>query len=398
MNLYKIGLLIDGTGNYPKEACYLAVEKGRIAGIGRAGDFSQEQVAEAADYSRYTVMPGLIDPHVHLFLEGIPDAKARSLRWKEDKETTLIRAVNNLTKTIRQGVTTVRDLGGPHGINVLLKKVVSQGVTAGPRIVTAGQAISITGGHFHYAGGREADGTDEMVKAVREQAKGGADCIKLMMTGSVNFVRQDAGVVELSLLEAQTAANEARRLNKTVAVHANGNDGVRQALAIGITTLEHGALIDQATLDLIVASGVYWIPTIVPFERMLDYGRNHQTKMLPAHGIETVLTNHQAMIRRAYQAGARIVAGTDAGALGVGHGDMWREICLLSECGLPAGAALYAATGLAAQAIDMAGEIGTVEAGKRADLLVLADNPLADITNIKKVVKIFKDGKEYGHD
>ena len=218
------------------------------------------------------------------------------------------------------------------------------------------------------------------------------------MTGCVNFVRQDAGVVELSLAEAQAATNEARRLQKTIAVHANGNAGVRQALAVGITTLEHGALIDADTNNLIVASGIYWIPTLVPFERMLNYGRGHQTKTLPAEGIENVLLQHKAMIAQAHKAGANIVAGTDAGALGVEHGDLWRELCLLAECGLPSSAVLHAATGLAAQAIGLEQEIGTVEPGKRADLLVLDGNPLADIMNIRKIVQVFKDGKEYVHD
>ncbi|MBP2663896.1 MAG: hutI 2 [Firmicutes bacterium] len=395
MHLFKIGLLIDGTGLTPQESCYLAVENGYIAGIGQADDFAAEQVAAAADYSQYTVMPGLIDPHVHLFLEGISDMKSRTLRWKEDKETTLLRAVNNLARTIRQGVTTVRDLGGPFGINAFLKKAVKQGIVSGPRVLTARQAISITGGHFHYAGGQEADGPEEVVKAVREQVRGGADCIKIMMTGCVNFVRQDAGVVELSLLEAQAAVAEARHLKKRVAVHANGVDGVRQALTVGVSTIEHGALIDEATTDAITDSGVYWIPTLVPFERMLKYGQTHETRTLPARGIETVYRQHQTMVQRAYQAGAKIVAGTDAGALGVGHGDIWRELALLVDCGLPVAAVLHAATGLAAQAVGMEQEIGIVAAGKRADLLVLSGNPLRDINCIKKVVTVFKDGKAY---
>lgn len=392
MKLFKIGLFIDGTGYHSQEACYLAVENGRIVGLGQAGDFAADCVKAAVDYSQYTVMPGLVDPHVHLFLEGISDAKARTLRWKEDKETTLIRAVNNMAQAISQGVTTVRDLGGPYEINTLLKKAVNQGVTAGPRVLTARRAISITGGHFHYAGGREADGPDEMVKAVREQVKGGADCIKIMMTGAVNFVRQDAGIVELSLSEAQTAVNEAQRLKRSVAVHANGISGVRQALTVGVNTLEHGALIDEATVDLITDNKVYWIPTLVPFERMLDYGRYHKTKTMPAGGVETVYLRHKAMVTRAIQFGAKIVAGTDAGALGVEHGDIWRELYLLIECGLAPAAALHAATGLAAQAIGKAEEIGTLTVGKRADMLVLAGNPLTDITFIRKVIKVFKDG------
>ncbi|MDF2569102.1 MAG: hutI 2 [Sporomusa sp.] len=398
MMLIKAGLLIDGTGGPAQAACYLAVKDGFIVGVGQRGDFPSDLEATVVDYSAYTVMPGLIDPHVHLFLEGISDLKTRTLRWKEDKDITLIRAIKNLNLTLKQGVTTVRDLGGPYGINSLLKKAINQGVVAGPRVVTSRQAISITGGHFHYAGGREADGPDEMIKAVREQAKGSADCIKFMMTGCVNFVRQDAGVVELSLIEAQAVVNEARRLKKAVAVHANGVDGVRQALAVGVTTLEHGALIDEPTTDLITKSGVYWIPTLVPFERMLDYGRRHQTKTLPSGGIEAVYLRHKAMVLRAYQAGANIVAGTDAGALGVAHGDMWREINLLVDCGLPPAAALRAATGLAAKAIGLGSEIGTVETGKRADLLVLSGNPLTDIACVRNVVKVLKDGKEYPDD
>ncbi|SDE83219.1 metal-dependent hydrolase family protein [Sporomusa acidovorans] len=395
MHLLKIGLLIDGTGLTPRESCYLAIEEGYIAGIGKASDFGAEQVAAAVDYSQYAVIPGLIDPHVHLFLEGISDLKTRTLRWKDDRDTTLLRAVNNLASTIRQGVTTVRDLGGSFGINTLFKKAVKQGIIKGPRILTARQAISITGGHFHYAGGREADGPENIIRAVREQVKGGADCIKIMMTGCVNFVRHDAGVVELSLPEAQAAVNEARHLKRTVSAHANGIDGVRQALAVGVTTLEHAALIDENIVEKIADSEVFWIPTLVPFERMLDYGRTHQSKTLPAQGVENVYVQHQAMVRKGYQAGAKIVAGTDAGALGVEHGDIWRELALLVECGLPAAAAIHAATGLAAKAIGMEPEIGTVAVGKRADLVVLAGNPLLNIADIRKVVKVFINGKAY---
>ena len=390
--LIKAGLLIDGTAGPAQTDCYIAVDNGLITAIGRAGDFAAAQVAAAVDYSAYTVIPGLIDPHVHLFLEGIADIKSRSARWQEDKELMLIRAVSNLARSLKQGVTTVRDLGGPYGINLYIKKAVNQSIVPGPRVLTCRQAISITGGHFHYAGGREADGPDEIIKAVREQVKGGADCIKIMMTGCVNFVCQNAGAVELSPAEAQAAAGEAQRLHKRIAVHANGVEGVRQSLASGVTTLEHGALIDETTANLIAASGVYWVPTLVPFERMLEYGRNYQTRTLPVAGIEAVYERHKAMVLHAYQSGAKIVAGTDAGALGAGHGDMWREIALLVDCGLPPVAALRAATGLAAQAVGLAEEIGTLLPGKRADLLILAGNPLTDISCVRRVVAVLKDG------
>ncbi|BBB89722.1 MAG TPA: amidohydrolase family protein [Methylomusa anaerophila] len=390
--LVKAGLLIDGTGNEPQADACFAVEKGRIIAIGRIRDFSSEQVANAVDYSGFTVLPGLIDTHVHLFLEGIFDLKERSLRWKDEKDITLIRAVKNIARTIQHGVTTIRDLGGPHNINTVLKQAVRRSVISGPRVLTCNRAISITGGHFHYAGGREADGAEEMVKAVREQARAGADCIKVMMTGCVDFNRQDAGTVELSRIEAEMLFKEASKLGKPVAVHANGIEGVRQALACGATTVEHGALLKEETVEEIVRSSAYWIPTLIPFQRMLDYSEEYNTKSLPYDGIHTVYARHREMVGRAAKMGARIVAGTDAGALGVEHGDLWWEISLLIECGLSAGAAIHAATGLAAQAIGIADEVGTLEVGKRADFIVVNGNPLQEIKNLNKINKVYKDG------
>ncbi len=386
------GLFIDGTGCRPLSNIYLAVDNSRITAIGRAADFAEEDVRRALDYSRCTVLPGLVDSHVHLFLEGVYDLKERGRRWKEDKDLTVLRAVKNLQMTIKKGVTTIRDLGGPYDIASLFKRAVKQKILTGPRIIAANQAISITGGHFHYAGGREADGPEEMVKAVREQVRAGADCIKVMMTGCVNFVRQDAGIVELTVEETNAVVREAHRMGKMVAVHANGPAGVGQAVTAGVDTIEHGALLDETAASMLTESSAYWLPTLLPFQRMLDYSREYDSVTLPQSGLESVYARHRAMVGKSIAAGGKIVAGTDAGALGVEHGDLWWELALLVEVGLPPLKAIHAATGLAAEAIGLKETVGTLTAGKQADILVVEGNPLEDILCLRNVGQVFKGG------
>ncbi|MDR3588119.1 MAG: amidohydrolase family protein [Negativicutes bacterium] len=390
--LIRAGLLIDGAGNPSRKEQYLAIENGRIAAVGQQADFAADQIAQAVDYSSCSVLPGLIDTHVHLFLEGVSDLKIREQRWKEAKEMRWLRAEENLEATLKKGVTTVRDLGGPDGIGIALREAVSQKKLAGPRVLTCHRAISVTGGHFHYAGGREADGPAAMAEAVREQVGAGADCIKLMLTGIVDFRTETAGAVEMSGRELQAAVEAAHRLNRPVSVHANGSDGVRLAIAAGVQTIEHGALLDEATADLVGGGPAYWTPTLTPFLRMFDYGREHVCRTLPEAGLQRVYTRHCAMVRRGIAAGAGIVAGTDAGALGVHHGEVWQELALFVELGMPPLQAIASATGEAAAAIGVGTETGVLTPGKQADLLVVQGNPLKDIKSLRNIVQVYKAG------
>jgi len=390
--LLRAGMLVDGTGGQPQYDCYIAVDGDNITAVGRETDFSSALVGQALDYSAYCLLPGLIDSHVHLFLEGIADPKERQGRWKENRDITLLRAAQNLGLTIRQGVTTVRDLAGPHGIGLALKQAVNANVLSGPGILTCNQGISVTGGHFHYAGGREADGALEIAQAVREQVQAGADCIKLMLTGCVNFQTEDAGAVELSETELTAAVAEAERHNRLVSVHANGIAGVRQALSAGVRTIEHGALLDEATTDLLSSSQTYWTPTLTPFFQMLNYSKQYVSSSLPTAGLERVYSKHCAMLRRAIAAGAKIIAGTDAGSQGVQHGDLWQELALLAQLGMAPLQAIASATGLAAKAAGISNDIGSIAAGQKADLLVIEGNPLDDIQCLRNVVQVYKKG------
>ena len=390
--LLKAGLLIDGKGNPPQYNCCIAIENGNIIAVGREADFSQDTVGQALDYSSFTVLPGLIDAHVHLFLEGIADMEQRQSRWLENKEITLLRAAKNLELTLKKGVTTIRDVGEPGGIAATLKQALDQKAALGPRVLTCNRVASITGGQFHYSDGREADGPEEMAQAVREQAAAGADCIKLMLTGMVNFRTEQAGAIELSVEEFQAAVLAARRYALPVSVHANGDAGVRQALAAGVNSIENGIFVNGETTELISDSPVHWMPTLVPLFKLLSYSRGNVAAALPEAGLERVYEQHCANVKRGIEAGASVIAGTDAGALGVEHGDVWQELVLFVTLGMAPVDAIAAATGKAAKAIGVGAVTGVVETGKSADLLVVQGNPLSDMKDLQNVVQVYRDG------
>jgi len=389
--IIKVGRLFDGKQEKTDQLIFL--QDDIIEKIVSWQEVNQLK-GEIIDLSSYTVLPGLIDCHVHLFMEGIFDMPERGKRWKESYEITLLRAVKNLQQTIKCGVTTIRDLGCPKNIALTLKKALNQGVLQGPRIMAAGQAISITGGHFYYGGNREADGEQEMVKAVREQAKAGADLIKVMMTGCVNFVQQNSGIVELTEEEIKAVVGEAHRLGKKVAVHVNGKAGVKQVLTAGVDTIEHCTFLDDETIEAIAESDVYWIPTLMPFQAMLEYGKQYNYSYFPPEKVEKIYSLHRKMLSKAVKLGSKIAVGTDAGALGVEHGDIVGELRLLVENKiLTPQEAIMAATVKAAEALGWEKKIGTIEPGKKADIIGVEGNPLQNINCLSRVVAVWKEGQ-----
>ncbi len=390
--LIKAGLLIDGTGAAPGCDRYIAIENGKITAIGGEDDFAAEQVEQTVDNSLYTVLPGLIDSHVHLFLEGIDDMEKRRCRLREGREIMLFRAARNLELTLRKGVTTVRDLGGPYGIATTLKRAVSEKKLPGSRVLTCHRSVSVPGGHFHYAGGREAASPEEITRAVREQIEAGADCVKLMATGMVDFRTEQTGIPELSRNDIQAAVAEAQRLGRPVSVHANGPCGVQDALAANVNTVEHGILVDKDTVGILSESHVHWVPTISPLRQIFNYCKQHSAAAFPEDGVERIYNRHCAMVGQGIVGGADIIAGTDAGSLGVAHGEVWRELALLVACGMSPLAAIQAATGRAANAIGVGDFTGTIEPGKTADLLVIRGNPLENMDFLRNVVQVYKEG------
>jgi imidazolonepropionase-like amidohydrolase len=275
------------------------------------------------------------------------------------------------------GITTLRDVGGYRFIEMSVRDAINRGDFIGPTIQCSGHIIVMTGGHAGRIG-READGPDELVKAVREQVKGGADLIKLMATGGVATAGSDPSAAEFTLEEVTAACDEAKRRNRRIAAHAHGAGGIRNAVLGGITSIEHGKFLDEETVALMVTHGVFLVPTLSVGHWTLA---NRHRGTIPAHIMEkteSTQERHRESLRLFHQAGGKLAMGTDAGTQYNMHGRSAFEIQLMVEAGIPATDALRAATSGAADLMGLP-DRGRIAEGLRADLLLVRGDPLRDI-------------------
>ena len=250
--------LIDGTGTPPVAGRAVVVEDGRITAV------VGEREAPSGTTLRLdglTLLPGLVNCHVHLCFSGEADPAAVMLR--ESHATTVINAVQRARQTVEAGVTTVRDLGGRDYAELAVRDAIGQGLIPGPRTLCAGRGICITGGHGWHVIGREADGPDEVRKAVREQIKAGADVVKLFATGGVMTPGVEPNAAQLTLDEVRAAIEEARKAGRRTAAHAQGTDGIANCLEAGITTIEHGIFLTEALCQRMARDGVALVPTLI---------------------------------------------------------------------------------------------------------------------------------------
>lgn len=248
--LYKGFTLIDGHGESPVENSYFIVEDKRISKLGKLDELQASDDIEVVDLSGKYVMPGLINSHVHITMEPVGDPA--DLMKRESEAKTLLRAVANLKKHLHAGTTFFRDLGAPAGLDFALRDAVNQGLIEGPQFLAAGKCITMTGGHGWFMG-READGVDELTKAAREQLKDGADLLKIMATGGVMTDGVEPGSPQLSMEEMKAAVDEAHKAGKRTSTHAQGNQGIKNAIRAGIDTVEHGIFLDDEAIEMMVA-------------------------------------------------------------------------------------------------------------------------------------------------
>ena len=400
LTVVRAGRLIDGLGGPPLEAATIVVDDGVIREVsteGRAGALGGD--AEQVDARAYTVLPGLIDCHVHLVFSAAESALGDVLA--EDDRRLLVRAVHNAQVALRAGVTTVRDCGGRGGVTLALRDSIAAGLVPGPRILAAGPAITVTGGHCYFLGG-EADTADDLRRLARRLAKEGADFFKVMSTGGRMTPGTNVTAAQYSAEELTALVAEARRLSRTVAAHGHGVAGIRNAVAAGVTTVEHSTWVseedsgevayDPEVAARMVAQGTFFTPTLstraaidaLP-EAELTPSRREVRRMGPA-----VAEAHRAMLA----AGVEPVAGTDAGVANVPLDSMAVELATFERLlGLAPLEALRTATGTAARACGRDGEIGTIEVGKRADLLVVDGDPSRDLGAVRRVRWVFRDGR-----
>ena len=391
--LFKNCRIIDGKGNTIPSG-FLMVEGERILTIGGGKVPQKARDTEVFDLRGGTLLPGLIDSHVHLCLDGSPDPMT-SLRQDSDA-LMILKAAKQAYLTLLAGVTTVRDLGARNDLNIALREAIAAGITRGPRIIASGRTICMTGGHG-WPMSREADGEADMRKAVREQIKAGADVIKMIATGGVLTPGSIPGAPQLTHEELKAGVEEAHKGNRKVASHVQGAEGIRNSLKAGIDSIEHGIFLDRETIKMFPKNATL-VPTLAaPFFIL----KNGLEGGIPAPIIEKtnrVAEAHLDSARKAYRAGIPIAMGTDAGTPFNLHGENLKELELLCGIGLTPMEAIISATLTAARVLDREQEIGTLEKGKRADLIVVEGNPLEDISLLQKkdrIRVIMKDGRFY---
>lgn len=371
-------VLLDGTGREPLPDATVVVRGDEIVAVGPGSEVPlPPQPYQMYDLSSQYVLPGLIDAHVHITIEG-----GASGTFEHDERYNILTTLKHAQRTLDAGVTTVRDLGGRNLIEFTVRRAIENGLFPGPRMVLAGKIVSMTSAGAGYWPGmyREADGPAEVRKAAREQLKAGVDVIKVMATGSAMTPREQPAP-QFTVEEMQAAAEEAHKVGKTVAAHASGIEGIRNALAAGVDHIEHGSYLHEGpdAMDLMVQRGVFLIPTRKAFVATLAQGNAAGVPGWMIDQVRKEEENNAESLRAAIAAGVPIAMGTDAGGPFNRHGENADELLLMVEGGLSPMAAIVAATKTAAQCVGMAKRVGTIEVGKWADLLVVRGDPLQDI-------------------
>lgn len=391
MLLLQNGLLIHGDPAVAPRLADVLLDGAQIAAVGRPGEFAAlSGPVQVVDLGGRALLPGLIDCHVHLCLAG--DARPNRTFAEDGPERLVARAVGNAQRHLAAGVTTVRDLGGPEPVVFAVRDAIRAGLVEGPRVLAAGHVVTRTGGHGHWMGAL-ADDAAGVERAVRGRIAAGADCIKIIATGGVHTPGSDLMQPQYSLAELRAGVAVAHAAGRKVGSHASNPAGIANAVRAGVDSVEHGVFLDDATAELIARHGTTFVPTLAATHL---FGPNADHPDIPddvrAKAALTVPA-HRASFPRAVRAGVRLAVGTDAGSSFVLHGLAAVEVRLLTEYGVPPPVALAGATKHAAELLGLDREIGTVEVGKQADLVVVDGDPLKRIADLERVALVVQGGR-----
>lgn len=377
------GTVIDGVSDEPIRGGVVLIKGGRIHRVSRRARVPKGY--RVVDASGQTILPGLIDAHVHLCLNG--EVHYEGVLLKDPPALMAVKAVAYARRLLEIGYTTVRDMGAPARVVISLREAIASGIVPGPRILAPGRVITATGGHADFLPlglkkddglGRVADGPWEVRRAVREQLKARADFIKFCATGGVLDPQTEPGVQEYSEEEMRALIAEAHRAGKRVAAHAQGTEGIKAALRAGVDTIEHGIFLDEEAVDLMRERGVHFVPTLAAPHNLLRYGEGAGLPPYALRKAKEVREAHIESFKLALETGVAIAAGTDAGTPFNRHGDNALELELMVQHGMTPLEAVKAATSRAAAALGLE-EVGSLEEGKIADVLLVQGDPLEDI-------------------
>jgi imidazolonepropionase-like amidohydrolase len=373
----------------------VCIEDDHITAVGSASAVSAGgRDLQVIDATGHFVMPGMMDCHVHLLSSGAPDYASRAM--KELLPYTAIRGAANAKILLEMGYTTVRDVGAMGYGNIALRQAIEDGLVPGPRIVAAGHSLSVPGGHgdsyfrpeVHVQRDGLINGPEEARRAVRELVKMRADIIKLLVTGGVMTDGSDVGLLQWATDELHAAIAQAHQLGRRVAGHCHGAAGVKEAIKAGLDTVEHGTLLDEEAIALMKQHDTYYVPTLVAPFHICAGGTASGIPAYAVHKSRLVMERHQSSVRQAHEAGVKIAMGTDCGTPLNVAGKNALELELLTQNGLSPAEALMATTRVAAEAIGIDDQVGTLAPGQQADIILVHGDPLADIQVLQQAERI----------
>lgn len=404
------GRLIDGLSKHPKDSVSITVAGNTIKAI-HSGYIDAQPGQQVLDLKDSTVMPGLMDMHVHIVGESPenPTPADYTQGFRKNEADFALRATQYARKTLLAGFTTVRDLGGG-SVSLSLRDAIKAGYVDGPRIFGAGTPIATTGGHADSSNGLNQEfarlkgepgpkqgvinSPYEARRAIRQRYKDGSDVIKLTVTGGVMSLAKSADNPQFMADELEAIMATARDYNFTVAVHAHGAEGMKRAVEAGVDSVEHGTYMTDEIMRLMKKKGTYFVPTISAGKWAASHADNYpaivRSKAL------AVGPKMQSTFAKAYKKGVPIAFGTDAGIFP--HGLNAKEFVYMTEVGMPAMEAIQSATLTAAKLLRIDDKLGSIEAGKIADIIAIKDDPLVNIAAMQTVSFVMKNGIIYKHD
>lgn len=397
------GSILDVASGKLKSEQTIVISGNKIKSI-NDGYLNGKENDTIIDLQSKIVMPGFIDMHVHIEGESSPTRYIE--RFTKNPADVALQSTVYAKRTLMAGFTTVRDLGGS-GVNIALRNAINKGIVVGPRIFTAGKAIGTTGGHADPTNGVRNDlmndpgpkegvvnSPDDAKKAVRQRYKNGADCIKITATGGVMSVAKNGQNPQFTEEEIKAIVETAKDYGMLTAAHAHGDEGMQRAIRAGIKTIEHGTLMKEPTMDLMVKYNTFLVPTISAGKAaaaMADIPG--YLPPIVAKKAKEIGPVSQKTFKKAFEKGVPIAFGTDAGVSP--HGDNGKEFGYMHEAGMPIIDALRSATITNASLLGMGEELGQLKNGFIADIVAVDENPLSNVNTLENVVFVMKEGKIY---
>jgi imidazolonepropionase-like amidohydrolase len=401
------GVLIDGVSQTPRRHVSILIHDGKIADV--QDGFTEKTGIATVDLSDQTVLPGLIDCHVHL------DGATVGLinRVTQTPGDLALIAAFNARRTLDAGFTTVRNVGADYGSDVAVKHAIERGITPGPRLWVSREPLSPTGGHSDPSNGmqpdvddpqwhsRVVDGPEAGIRAVREHRKHGADLIKIMPSGGVGSIGDDPSRQLMSNDEMKAIIETAHALGMKVAAHAHGKLAIDNAVRLGVDSIEHGSYADKESYELMKQHGTYLVPTELVAQRLADLARTHPERMTNPDMAAKILPIAPIILKNlgsAYRAGVKIAFGTDTTGGIIQFGENAKEFAVMVAAGMKPMDAIIAATGNAADLLGATEQVGSIRAGRFADIIAVSGDPLQDITRLEQVSFVMKGGIVYRRD